>query len=123
WVAHLAYYAAEPEPLGDLPFRLAAGAVPMRSDWPLARLWEVHQDDYRGEISVDFAPGPYRILVFRPAWRIEGQPITLGECRFVAGARRGEPLGGLLEAAMELDPGFEPAAALERLARLGALAR
>ena len=121
WVAHLAYYAAESEPVGDLPFTLAAGSAPMRSDWPLARLWEVHQDSYCGEISVDFAPGPYRILVFRSAWRVEVQPITLGEYRFIAGAGRGEPLGELLEAAVKLDPAFEPAAALARLARMGAL--
>jgi len=122
WVAHIAYYAAEPEQRGDLPFRLATGSAPMRSDWPLARLWEVHQDGYRGEISVDFAPGPYRILVFRPVWRVEVQPITLGEYRFIAGAGRGEPLGELLEAAVELDPAFAPETAIARLARLGALA-
>ncbi len=121
WVAHLAYYAAEPARAGDLPFRLAAGATPMRSDWPLARLWEVHQDDYRGEIAVDFAPGPHRILIFRPQWRVTVQPITLGEYRFVGGAGRGEPFGELLEAAVVLDPAFEPAAALARLADIGAL--
>jgi hypothetical protein len=123
WIAHLAHYAPEPEPLGDLPFRLAAGSAPMRSDWPLARLWEVHQDGYHGEINVDFAPGPHRILVYRPAWRVAVQPITLGEYRFIAGARRGEPLGELLEATVELDPAFEPAAALARLAHIGVLKR
>ena len=123
WVAHFGYYAVDTEPPGDAPFRLAAGTTPMGSDWPLARLWEVHQDDYRGEIGVDFAPGPYRILIFRPAWRVAVQPITLGEYRLIAGARRGEPLGELLEATVELDSAFEPAAALERLARMGALTR
>lgn len=121
WVAHLAYYAAEPEPLTDLPFRLAAGATPIRSDWPLARLWEVHQDGYPGETTVDFAPGPYRVLVFRPGWRVQVEAITLGEYRFIAGAARGQPLGELLEVAVDLDPSFDAEGSLERLARLGAL--
>ena len=121
WVAHIAHFAADAEPTGELPFKLAPGTTPMRSDWPLARLWEVHQDGYHGEISVDFVPGPHRILVYRPEWRVEVRPISLGEYRFIAGAGRGEPLGELLEAAVALDPAFEPASSLARLGKLGAL--
>ena len=121
WLAHLAYYAADARPfeipvLADLPenppLQLAPSCALLRSDWPLARLWEVHQDEFAGEFSVDFAAGIERILIHRPDWRVQVRAITLGDFRFLAGAGRGETLGAALEAACELDAGFDASTAL-----------
>jgi len=128
WLAHRAYYAADAAPFD--PARLA-GVPPQRwaalrlalapacallaSDWPLARLWTVHQDDYRGPIDVDLAAGPDRVLVHRPRWRADVWSIGCGDYRFLAEARNGATLGDALEAAAgEADAGFDPARALAR---------
>ena len=134
WLAHLAYYAADAKPpdfsvLGATPpgahslLRIELGpcCAMLRSDWPLARLWEVHQDDYRGAVQVDFAPGPYHILVLRRCWKAEVHAVALGEYRFLAGAEHGGTLGELIDAALEVDPVFDPAAALRRWIEAGAL--
>ncbi len=134
WLAHLAYYAPDAAPFDakrlaalpaennpELKFKLAPGSALMRSDWPLARIWEVHQDGYSGEVAVEFTPGSHRVLIYRPRWRVEVCPVSLGEYRFLAGAGRGQTLGQLVDAALELDPIFDPSAALPRWVGLRAL--
>jgi hypothetical protein len=121
WLAHLAYYAADARPfeinaLSQLPenprLQLAPSCALLRSDWPLARLWEMHQDGFAGEFSVDFSAGVERILIHRPDWRVQVRSIALGDFRFLAGAGRGETLGAALEAACALDAAFDASTAL-----------
>ena len=121
WLAHLAYYAADARQfefraLSQLPenlrLQLAPSCALLRSDWPLARLWEVHQDEFAGEFSVDFSAGIERILIHRPDWRVQVRSITLGDFRFLAGAGRSETLGAALEAACALNAGFDASTAL-----------
>ena len=121
WLAHLGYYAADAKPfefpaLSQLPenprLQLAPSCALLRSDWPLGRLWEVHQDEFAGEFSVDFAAGIERVLIHRPEWRVQVRSITLGDFRFLAGAGRGETLGAALQAACALDAAFDPSTAL-----------
>jgi hypothetical protein len=118
WLAHVAYYAADPVPfdLGQCPaaashLRLAPGCSLLVSHWPLGRLWDVHQDDYAGAIDVDLAAGPDRILVHRPRWRAAVTPLAPGDFGFLDGIGRGESLGAALEAAAT-DPDFDPGVAL-----------
>jgi hypothetical protein len=135
WLAHLSYSAADspsaraggvpdfrPANIDSLRLRCAPGSALLQSDWPLARLWEIHQDDFRGEIEVAFVPGPYRMFIHRPEWRVQVFPVTLGEFRLLAGAGRGEPLGEVLEAAAAVEPAFDPAPVLARWVGLRALA-
>lgn len=128
WLAHLAYYAADAKLFdfhglsqwpGDPRLQLAASCALLRSDWPLARLWEVHQDEFAGEFSVDFAAGVERILIHRPAWRVQVRSITLGDYRFLAGAGRGETLGAALEAACALDISLDASTALAKWVQAG----
>ena len=121
WLAHLAYYAADARQfefhaLSQLPenprLQLAPSCALLRSDWPLARLWEVHQDGFAGEFSVDFGESTHRVLIHRPDWRVQVRSITLGDFRFLAGAGRGETLGAALEAACALDAAFDASTAL-----------
>jgi hypothetical protein len=125
WLAHRAYYAADPasfDPtqLGSLPpdrwaaLRpvLAPGCALLASNWPLARIWTVHQDDYAGEFDVDLAAGPERVLVHRPRWTAEVRAIGAGDYRFLAAALENAHLGDALETAAAEDSGFDPATAL-----------
>ena len=55
WLAHRAYYAADPSPFDLMKIsnsdpealrpRLAPACALLASEWPLARIWTVHQDD------------------------------------------------------------------------------
>ena len=135
WLAHLAYYAADAAPFdaralaaipsenfSELRFKRAPGSALLRSDWPLERIWTVHQNDYTGDPAVDLKAGLERVFIYRPRWRIEVCSITLGDYRFLAGAGRGELLGDLIEAAFSLDPSFDPSVALARWMQAGVIA-
>jgi len=134
WFAHCAHFAADrprfdvsrlaslaPDQYAVLPLRLAPGGQLLRSPWPLARIWEIHQDGYDGGVSVDLAPSPGQILVFRPAWKATVVALAPGDHQFLAAAQRGAALGAALEAAAAADAQFDPAGALARWVGAGAV--
>jgi len=134
WLAHRAYFAADqPAPdlrrlaampedqLAALPLAHSPGSALLVSEWPLARLWAVHQDDFAGDFEVDLRRGFQRTLIHRPRWRVEVRAIAPGDYRFLAEAGRGASLGSALQAAAEVDADFDPASALARWVSLGAI--
>jgi uncharacterized protein len=131
WLAHRAYYAADAELLDltkaavsnpeALRLRLARSCALLASDWPLASIWTVHQDNYEGEIEVDLDAGPDRILVHRPKWRAQVRALAPGDYRFLDMARQGKTLGEALEAALAEDDSFDPPLALARWVDAGAI--
>jgi len=135
WLAHRAYYApdsapfdraalarARPEQYAALIPRLAPGSAVLASAWPLARIWEVHQNGYVGDPELDLNAGPDRIVIFRPRWHVEVRSLSLGEYCFFSGALRTQPLGELIESACAIDPAFDPSAMMTRWIEYGALA-
>jgi uncharacterized protein len=134
WFAHRAYYAPEaprfdpamladqsPERLESLRLKLAPSCTLLHSRWPLARLWEIHQDDFRGDFSVDLHSGPDRVVIHRPRWQVSVQSVLPGEFRFLRGAEMGETLGEALETAASADAAFDPCAVLPRWIPSGVL--
>lgn len=131
WLAHRAYYAADPPPFDLMKIsnsdpealrpRLAPACALLASEWPLARIWTVHQDDYEGGSAVDLNAGPDRILVHRPRWRAQVRSLAPGDYRFLDMARQGKMLGEALEAAVAEERGFDPALALARWVDAGAI--
>jgi uncharacterized protein len=112
WFAHRAHYAADPSPFDisrPTDARLAPACALLESDWPLAQIWEAHQDG--GEpAAVDLRAGPDRVLVHRKGWRVAVRSLRPGEYRFLE--RLGAGLGSALEAAVAEEVAFEPRAAL-----------
>jgi hypothetical protein len=123
WLAHRAYYAADP-PVPDLSridaVRLAPACALLESVWPLMRIWEVHQDDFSGEVAVDLDAGPERLLVHRPRWRAKVCALQEGDWQFLRSAARGSSLEHCLAAAA-IDPGFNAATSPARWVQLGVL--
>jgi len=126
WLAHRAHYAADHAPLdvGNLTSlseddyaRLAVMLHPavavVSSAYPLFRIWEVHQDDYRGEFAVDLAAGGERVVVYRPQFRAAVARLAPGEAIFLTAVARGKRLGPALEDARNHDPGFDFASSLQ----------
>jgi uncharacterized protein len=112
WLAHRAHYAADAAPFDvsrPTEARLAPACALLESDWPLARIWEAHQDG--GEpASVDLGAGPERVLVHRDGWRVRVRALRRGDYCFLE--RLGAGLGAALEAALAADGAFDPRAAL-----------
>ena len=120
WLAHRAYYAKD-TPLVDvvrfaaipedewegLQPVLAPACALLESRWPLARIWQVHQDDYVGEFSVDLDAGPDRILIYRPRFRVEVASVSAGAFRFLQRAKSGASIATALEAALVEEPKFD----------------
>ncbi len=127
WLAHCAHYSADHAPLdtqniaaiteNDYPrlaLKLHPAAATFASAYPLCRIWEVHQDDYRGEIAVDLDGGTDRVIVYRPQFRVTVASLSNGEFAFLAAAQRGELLGTALGCALAADAGFDLGASLQR---------
>lgn len=126
WLAHKGHYAADHAPLDvgrlasiredDYP-RLALTLHPavatLASTYPLFRIWEVHQDDYRGEIAVDLGSGGEAIVVYRPQYRVTVAKLSRGEAAFLGAVTQGDLLGIALERALAADAGFDLAASLQ----------
>jgi hypothetical protein len=125
WAIHRAHYAADapfldPRRLADVPpdrqgvlrLRLHPACALLDSPWPLARIWEVHRDDYEGDPHVDFDEGPHRCLVHRPLWRVMVGKLEAGPDAFLRTTQAGEPLESCVGAALAADPAFDLGAAL-----------
>jgi hypothetical protein len=120
WLAHRAYYAQDAQSFdlvrlasisgsaqGELHPVLAPACALLESRWPVARIWQVHQDDYAGEFSVDFDAGPERILISRPLFRVEVTSVSAGAFRFLQGAQHGASIAQSLDAALVEEPDFD----------------
>ncbi|OGA17615.1 MAG: hypothetical protein A3I63_03675 [Betaproteobacteria bacterium RIFCSPLOWO2_02_FULL_66_14] len=127
WFAHRAYFAEDSSAFDTVALRnvpaeryatlrpkLAAGCALLASDWPLERLWSVHQDGYAGGFEIDLDAGPDRVLIHRPRWRAEVISIPPGDHAFLDAAIAGRTLGESLHAAATADPDFDPSTALAR---------
>lgn len=127
WCAHLAYYAADPTPfnfaeLAEIPPerysslspRLSPACAILTSDWPIGRIWAVHQDDHEEPFEVDLRSGPQSILVHRPHWRAYVETLSEGDFHFLLGASCGAALGIAIDAAIAADPEFNPSFALRK---------
>lgn len=125
WLAHRAYYARDAaapdlarlaaiteQDYTALRFGLAPACALLASSWPLARIWEVHQDDFQGEFSVDLEAGPERILIYRPQFRVLVGTLSAGSYRFLERCGAGATVGDALEAALVAEPGFDLGAGL-----------
>jgi hypothetical protein len=123
WLAHRAYYAADAAPFDysrPTEVRLAPACALLESDWPLARIWEAHQEGGEpGLVNLD--AGPERVLVHRPDWRVDVCSLTVGDFRFLERLQAGTSLGPALAAAAAEDPAFLPRVALGAWVQAGVL--
>lgn len=120
WRVHRAHYAADPGPFD--PARLAS--VPpehqlqlrprlhpachvLQSAYPIARIWEVHQDTFSGEFEVEFPGSPTNALVYRPRFRVEVAQIGDAEAAFLGAALDAQSLDAALAAAQFRDASFD----------------
>ncbi len=106
WACHGAYHAADageidvaalmdvsPESYIRLCFSLHPSCSLLVSPYPLARIWEVNQEGYTGEIAVDLNSGGAYILVARDrVGRVRVIELDEGEYVFLAAISEGKTL-------------------------------
>jgi hypothetical protein len=135
WLAHRAYYAAdavaiEPARLaglaqhqwGSLRFELQPAAALLRSPWPLARIWEVNQPGYTGEMAVDFTAAEHFALLTRPGFEVAVCSISAGEYAFLKALSSGFTLTVAVDAALAAAADFDLSLALTNAVKRGVFA-
>ncbi|HWQ39871.1 MAG TPA: DNA-binding domain-containing protein [Burkholderiales bacterium] len=128
WLWHEAFHAADHQPLDRS--RLAAipaaqwpqlrlGFQPaarlLRSRYPVHRIWQVNQPDYRGDDTVSLDEGEARLLVFRAGYDVVILALCAGEYALVDTAMRGAQLARAVEEALAVDSTLDVNGCLRRL--------
>ena len=133
WAVHRAYGAEDARPWDRqslaqvaparqtaIRFDWAAGTAIVDSHFPIARIWLIHQADFKGEFSVD---GSARecALVAREGFRVVVFALGAGDAAFIAGSLNGAALGASAEKALTVDPGFDLGRLLARAVALNVI--
>lgn len=124
WAAHRAYGAADapawdPAALASvddqaaLRFAWSPGIAVVASDFPIVRVWTIHQPAYHGEFSVDWNVAE-TALVARAGFAVIVQALLPAEAAFLASALAGGSLGDATTAALQVDAAFDLGALLAR---------
>ena len=134
WLLHRAYFARDcaafdlvqlaevpAEHHGELRFTLNPAAAMLASDYPLARIWEVHQKNFSDTQTVDFTAGPHFALVYRDGFDGAVAALDAGEYAFLQALFAGTNLEVALTRALAQSHQFDIAAALRISAARGVL--
>ena len=127
WAWHCAFHGADHAPLapatlttvpaelyGTLVFLLHPTARLVTSDYPVLRLWQMHQADYTGDQQVDLTVGGDRLLVVRPHTVVQIVPLGRGEYALLQSLMRGASLAEACDAALCEEAEFDLAGILQR---------
>ena len=112
--------AAVPESqLEALTFRLHPSLSLIRSRWPVVSLWRATTDpDKAGAVDMH---APERAVVLRPALNTCVHLLSPGDDAFLDALARGAALGEAANRAAETEQGFDLAAQLQLVFRIGAV--
>lgn len=120
WYYHEVYHAAEHGPLelsqlaqvstdrfADLKLQLHPAARLLRSEFPVLKIWQVNQDDYAGDQSVDLDEGGDYLLIMRPAFEIEFHRLDRSDYTLLEALARGDVLSVAVDSVLTMEPDFE----------------
>jgi Putative DNA-binding domain len=104
---------------GDLKFVLQPASRLIHSEFPILRIWEVNQAEYKGDASVDLAEGGVNLLVIRRGLIIELETTTPGEFILLQAFQRNLNLSCAYDLASGVEAGLDFASFLPRVIRGG----
>ncbi len=127
WAVHRAYGAQDAQPWDQqslarvapaqhstIRFDWAAGTAIVDSNFPIARVWLIHQPDFDGEFSVDWSVREC-VLVSRDGFHVVVSALGAGDAAFIGSGLAGGALGASAEMALAAEPGFDLGRLLGRL--------
>ena len=110
WVWHRAFHATDETGLdterlaevqendkGQIVFKLTLSASLISSEYPVHHIWEVNQDDYTGEQTVNLDEGGVDLLVWRQGYTMRIDPIDAGEWNLLKGIQQQRPFSELCD--------------------------
>jgi hypothetical protein len=119
WSCHRVFHSADQAPLalerladvpperyGQLRFRLHPASALLASDYPVHRIWETNQPDYRGDETVDLSLGGVKLLL-RRHFEVEMRPLGAGEFAMLTGLAAGRPVAEAFDTALAADAAFD----------------
>lgn len=109
-----------PEAYNDIRFRLHPASGLLASPYPVLRIWQVNQDEYRGDPEVDLGEGGVNMLVTRRDFALQIEGLPDGEFRFLSSLSQGAPLLKAADAT-RVDADFDLGAALARFVAEGVI--
>ena len=120
WLVHRAFYAADREQLDAarlaqaplaaqcrLHLRLHDACGILHSDFPLAKIWEIHQEDYQGDFDLGADTRGGWVLVSRPRFRVQVSSLDAADAAFLVAAHDGYELERALATAQQVNPEFD----------------
>ena len=128
WAYHQVFHAADHPPLdpmalaavpeecyGDLKFRLHPASRLLGSEYPILRIWQVNQEDYAGDQTVNLAEGGIRLLVIRREdLAIEIQVLEEGEFTLLSALAGNRGFAMACERALAIEGTVDVATAFRR---------
>lgn len=98
--------ACPAERYGELRCTLDPASARLDSDWPVQRIWQVNQEDYAGDMAVDFSRGS-RVLVRRMQDDVVVESLSGAEAAFLDALARGCLLAEAAAIALREDASFD----------------
>ena len=128
WAYHRVFHAAEHAPLDltalaqipqerheELKFQLHPASRLLSSDYPILQIWQVNQDDYCGDQTVNLDQGGVDLLVIRRAnLDIQMQILEAGEFTLLQTLATGHSFGDACEQALATQPDFDVPASFQK---------
>lgn len=107
--------AIAPEQYGELRFDLHPATVLLTSPYPTLKIWQVNQDDYVGDQTVNLNQGGNHLLVSRETnFATLVEALSAANFTFLLALHEKNNLNSAAEKALTADEGFDLGASLRR---------
>ena len=127
WAYHRVFHAADRAPLDpsrltqvpiqkylELSFCLHPASRLLASDYPILRVWEVNQQEYEGDQTVDLGEGGAKLLVIRRGLDVTVEPLSDGEFALLYALSQNRAFADACDAALAAEPAIDLGHCLQR---------
>jgi hypothetical protein len=134
WAYHHAYFADDappleisrlatlaPESYEELRWRLHPACALLLSAYPVAAIWQAHQEGAPADFNIDPGSGGDSLLVYRQGLSVEISSIAAASHHWLAQLAQGIAMGAATVATLEVHPDFDLATTLRHWIAQGVL--
>jgi hypothetical protein len=127
WFWHEAFHEADagaldvkalagisPDCYGSLGFSLHPTVRLLASSYPIQHIWQINQEGFQGDGTVNLEEGACRVLVFRPELEVLLMTLTEAEFDFLSSLVKGLTLNQAVDAALIIDNQFNLSSVFQR---------